>query len=343
MGSIRRRARRLESAISICLLAILFLIAFGVFIKQFNYNMSRFGIDTTAAELSLQRAEANEKRQMDLSSLAPSGFEMLSRIEVYNSENLYEKINGKAPLYTESGFEKLFTQRFVSKDDQNLWVELFVYDMATTRNAFSVFSVQRRADADIISLFHPSFGYRTSNALYCVNGHYYIELVGSSESNELFKAMVAIAQKIRSELAVDKVTEIAELSLFPIEDIVPGSAKLYLANAFGFQGLTDTFTSQYKSGDETITAFLSRRPDQQDAKKVAESYYNFLINNGGTEISPMTVRGESVGKIMDFYGTTEIVFATGPFVAGVHECENEQLANELAAILFKKLAEMERQ
>ncbi len=101
--------------------------------------------------------------------------------------------------------------------------------------------------------------------------------------------------------------------------------------------------ARYKLGDETVTAFLGRRPDPQDAKKVADSYSKFLIDNGGTEISPMTARGESVGKIIDFYDTTEIVFAVGPFVAGVHECENEQLANELAAILFKKLTEVEIQ
>ena len=47
--------------------------------------------------------------------------------------------------------------------------------------------------------------------------------------------------------------------------------------------------------------------------------------------------------MIDFYDTTEIIFATGSFVAGVHQCENEQLANELAAILFKKLTEVERQ
>lgn len=343
MGPIRHRAKRLESAISICLLAILLLIALGVFIKQFNYNMGRFGIDITVAELSLQMSEVNEKRKMDLSSLAPAGFETLSRIEVYNAENLYEKINGKAPLYTESGFQELFTQRFVSKDRENLWFELYVYDMGTVRNAFSVYSVQRRADADILPLFHPLSGYGTSNALYFVNGNYYIELVGSAESGELFKAMTEIPDKLTRKLAVGKVTEIAELSLFPAEDIVPGNVKLYLASTFGSEGLTDTFTCQYKFGDETITAFLSRRPDPKDAKKVADSYSKFLIDNGGTEISPMTVRGESVGKIIDFYSTTEIVFAVGPFVAGVHECENEQLANKLAAILFKKLTEVEIQ
>ena len=66
--------KRLESVISICLLAILSLVGVGVFIKQFNYNISQ------------------------LSSFVPSGFEMLSKVEVYNSENLYEKIDGKAPL-----------------------------------------------------------------------------------------------------------------------------------------------------------------------------------------------------------------------------------------------------
>lgn len=343
MGSTRRRAKRLESAISICLLAILLLIALGVFIKQSNYNMGRFGIDITAEELSLQMSEANEKRQMDLSSLTPAGFETLSRIETYNSENLYEKINGKAPLYIESEFQELFTQRFVNKDRENLWFELYVYDMGTVRNAFSVFSVQRRADADFLSLLHPSFGYRTSNALYFVHGKYYIELVGSSESAELSKAMAEVARQIRSELAVDKVMDIAELGLFPPENIIPGSVKLYLANAFGFGGLTDTLTARYKLGDETVTAFLSRCPDPQDAKKVADSYSKFLIDNGGTKISPMTVRGKLVGEMIDFYDTTEIIFATGSFVAGVHQCENEQLANELAAILFKKLTEVEIQ
>ncbi len=340
MGSIRRRAKRLESAISICLLAVLLLIALGVFIKQSNYNMGRFGIDITAAELSLQMSEVNEKRKMDLSSLAPAGFEILSRTEVYNSENLYEKINGKAPLYTESGFQELFTRRFVSKDRENLWLELFLYDMGTVRGAFSVYSVQRRADADILSLFEPLSGYRTSNALYFVHGKYYIELVGSSESGELSKAMTEVARQIRGELAVDKVTEIAELGLFPPENIIPGSIKLYLANAFGFEGLTDTFTAQYLIDNQTVTAFLSQQAGITEAMTVAEAYRKFLIENGAT--LKKAINKSLEGKTLDFYGTTEIVLSVGPFVGGVHETENQRTAETVAAMLveeFKKLTE----
>jgi hypothetical protein len=336
MGLVRRRVRRPESAISFCLMAVLVFTGLGVFIKQSDFEMARFGVDVATAELPLRESEKSKDDQTVLSSTVPMGFQSPSKIEIYNTENLYEKINGKAPLYTESGFEKLSTQRFVNTTDESLWAELYVYDMGTVKNAFSVYSVQRRAEAEP---FPPMrFAYKTSNALYFVHGKYYIELVGSAESDELFRAMAEVTRKIRANLTVDPDAEIAELALFPQEDFVSGSIKLYLVNAFGFEGLTDIFTARYKLGDETVAAFLSRRSNAQDAQAVAKSYYEFLINNGATP--KQTAKKILEGKIVDFYGTTEIVFAIGPFVAGIHEAENQQAAEQLAERLFNKLREV---
>lgn len=150
MGSIRR-SKSLESAISTFLIGLLVLIGIGVFLKQSDADMSRFGIS--------QAVKPKSEIPFEPSSLVPAGFETPSEVEIYVPENLYEKIDGKAPLYIESGFEKLFTQRFISKDDQALWMEIFIYDMGAVNNAFSIFSVQRRADADIISIFLPSYAY----------------------------------------------------------------------------------------------------------------------------------------------------------------------------------------
>jgi hypothetical protein len=214
-------------------------------------------------------------------------------------------------------------------------MELYLYDMAAVRNAFSVCSVQRRPDADILSLFHPSFGYRTDNALYFVHGKYYVELIGSAESAQLFKAITEIAGNITGKLKVGEVEQIAELSLFPGENAVLGSTKLYLADAFGFDGLTDTFVRQYKFDDETISAFLSKRPDSKNAEVVAGSYREFLIENGATARKAINKTLE--GKVLDFYDTTEIVLSTGPFVVGIHEAEDQRLAEELAVKLIDKL------
>lgn len=343
MDSMPKRAKRLESAISICLLAVLFLIAAGLFLKQSDFDMGRFGIYTADSGPPSQKSQADNLETI-LGTLAPTGFETSSESQTYTEENLYEKINGKAPLYIESGFRQLFTQRFVSKDDENLWMELFLFDMGTAKNAFSVYSVQRRPDAAPMSSIEDrnegramQFAYRTTNASYFAIDKYYVELVGSAQSQELLEAMLAVAEKIPDRLAVAKDTEIAELQLFPQENIVPDSFKLHSAGAFGFEGLTDTFTARYMFGDNSLTAFLSRRRDAQEAQLVAESYYEFLIQNGGVDKPPLNKNIEA--KVVEFYGTTEIVFTTGPFLAGIHEAASQQLAEELAAKLINKLIE----
>ncbi|MHC4720193.1 MAG: DUF6599 family protein [Planctomycetota bacterium] len=337
MGIAAGRAKRLESAISICLVAVLFLVALGIIIKQSNYNMSRYGIGTVIAERPLLalELETEQEQTFTLSSVAPAGFAPLSKMAVYSAENLYEKINGKAPLYTDSGFKELSTQQFISKTDESLWMELYIYDMGAVKNAFSVYSIQRRAEAEPLPPMR--FAYGTSNAVYLVHGKYYIELVGSAESQELFRAMSEVCRKIRANLTIDHDSGIAELAFFPEDNLVEDSTKFYLANVFGSEGLTDTFSARYKFGDDTITAFLSKRASADEAQAVAARYHKFLIDNGGS-VKPAANKAFE-GKVIDFYDTTEIVFSTGPFVAGIHEAENQQPAEELAQILINKLAE----
>ncbi len=301
--------KRVESVISTCLLGVLFLIGAAIVTRQFEFKIP-----------------------LKSSSIAPAGFQAMSEAEVYNSETLYEKINGKAPLYLESGFKELATRRLASINNPDLWTEVYVYDMGNIRNSFSVYSVQKRAESQKFTAMQ--FAYKTSNALYFVHGEYYIEIIGSSESEELFAATEETAQKIQANLAVSD-TEIAELKMFPQENLIPDSFKLYAVSAFGFEGLTDTFTAKYKFGGESVTAFLSKRDNAKKAEQIAERYRDFLIENGAAvkETNNKTLKG----KVMDLFGTTEIVFTVGPFSAGVHEAENQQTAEKLAEMLINRL------
>ncbi|MHC4739189.1 MAG: DUF6599 family protein [Planctomycetota bacterium] len=335
MGSVPHRARRLESAVSICILLVLCLIGFGVFIKQFDSDIGRFGLETASSGLATE-TQISEKEKTSLDSLVPSGYKMLSEAEFYDAETLYEKINGKAPFYTESGFVELSTQRFVNINDDSLVMELYVFDMSEVKNAFSVYSVQKRAEGK--PLQGMQFGYKTSNGIYLAHGNYYAEMVGYSESDQLLKAMEEVAGSISANFTVDEDTEIAELALFDKEGLVEGSFRLYLANAFGFEGLSNTFAARYDVDGQNITAFLSRFSNQQDAKTVSESYYKFLIDNGATAKEPVNKILE--GKIVDFYGSTEIVSMAGAFVVGIHEADEQRPAEKLAVKLIDKLGQI---
>ena len=332
MSQVSGRMKRLESVISICLLAVLALIGYGIFLKQCKYNITQYD-EGTAAGVKPEVQNTKPETGLELSSLAPAGFETLSKAEVYNPDNLYEKIDGKALLYLEAGFKELTTQRFVSKSDPNLWMELYIYDMGNIRNGFGVYSEQRREGSEAFATI--PFAYKTSNAIYFVYGKYYIEIVGSSESGELSKAIAEAAQKAEANLAVEPNANIPELAFFPLENLVPDSFKLYLVNAFGLDKLTNLFTARYKVGNETITAFIGKKTDLKEAEAIAESYRKFLTENGA--VAKNTDNKTLAGKVMDSYGTTEIVFTVGPFVAGVHEAENQQAAEKIAEILINKL------
>jgi hypothetical protein len=323
MSPVPRRAKRLESVISIFLLTVLILTAVGIFVRQSKYDISKYGIQN--------QSDASQSPISD--GLIPSGFEALSKAENYNADTLYEKIDGKAPLYLDAGFKELSTQRFVNTDDPNLWMELYVYDMGALRNAFSVYSEQKREDAKTFEKLQ--FAYKTGNALYFAHGRYYIEIIGASESKELFKAIAEAAQKAEANLAIDSNASIAELAFFPQENLVPDSFKLYLVSAFGCEKLTDIFTARYKSGGESITAFFSKRANSKEAEATAESYRKFLIENGA--VIKNTDNKLFTGEVMDSYGTTEIVFTVGPFVAGVHEAEDQEQGERIAEELFNKL------
>ena len=330
MASAPGRNRRLESAVSILLLVVLFLIALAILVKQADVDMARFGLGAAA--------QPDSQQAPDLAALTPDGFKELSAPLVYTAGNLYEKINGKAPLYLDAGFLKLFTQRFVSRTDENLWMEIYLYDMATLKNAFSVYSVQKRADVETLSTMQ--FAYETTNALYFVHGRYYVELIGSAESPDLLNAMTSVANSITAGLKVDEEARIPELDLFPTDNLVSGSFKLSLKDTFGFADLTDTFTCRYELNGQSVTAFISTRSDPKNAQKIAVSYCDFLIEN---DAKPKPTPNETIkkvaAKVFDFYDTTEIVFFLGPYVGGVHEAEDQKTAEEVAVMLINRLTD----
>jgi hypothetical protein len=334
-------AGTLESAVGALILFVLIITAAGVYKVQRDVNMARFGVVGEIQTLSSEQPGANKanKSAISFASLATDDFSPVGNAETYDTDNLYEKIDGKAPMYQEAGFQKLTTQRFANGKNPDWGLELYLYDMGGVKNAFSVYSRQKRADAeDINDLDKMSFGYQAGNAICITRGRYYVEMIGFAEAPQLLKAMKSIAHNLSAKLPSNEDDKIIELGYFPAEGTVAGSWKLQLDNAFGFDGLTDTYSAQYKTGDKTVSIFFSRRKNADEAKAVAKNYYDFLITNGAKASSIDSESLKSAGaSVLDFYGNTEIVFSAGVFVGGVHEADNKEAAEKAAEVLIDRL------
>jgi hypothetical protein len=264
----------------------------------------------------------------------PPGVVPLSAPESFDAQSLSDKINGKAELYLSAGFVSLNTQRFKDDKGSDFWVEAYIYDMDQGQNAFSVFSAQRREGSAPLEL--TPHAYRTRNALYLVHGGYYIEIIASEATDRVQGPMMLLAENFIGNTVAQTVA-IDEQSLFPVQGLAPDSISLISSDAFGFDRLDQIYVAEYEFGDVQMMAFLSRRQDSREARELASAYQKFLTDFGGRHFNDdLPIKDAGLVEILDTY---EVIFSNGPFLAGVREAENKQLAVDLAVRLYEKLTD----
>ncbi len=324
---------KVESYLSLLILLVLSVIAAGVYYKQSRFDTGVFTVPLSKDDSPAQTPGAAGST-LDLQSYLPAGMKVLTPAESFGPETLSEKINGKAELYLSAGFVILRCQRFSDAANPNLWMEVFVYEMDSKRSAFSVFSTQRRMDARDVEFTR--YAYLTPTALFFLQGRYYVEVIAASE--QMTEGMLAIGENFVREHP-DTTDAIGEVALFPGASLVPGSVTLLAENVFGFSSLNNTFIAHYTLSGSRLTAFLSHRQTAQEARDLAGAYHQFLAENGGVDSAMSAAIPEA--WLVKIFDTFELVFVHRDFLAGVHEAEDKDLAEQLALDLKNALARAE--
>jgi hypothetical protein len=223
-------------------------------------------------------------------------------------------------------------QRFALKAASDTWMEWFVYDMGALPQAFSVFSLQRRSEAQALDL--TPFAYQTQNSLYFVSGRYYVEAVTAMPTEPMMAAMLAMARQFVAANPPGA-TRIPELKLFPPENLEAGSQGLQVADAFGFDRFTNVFTAKYRVDNAEVLAFFEITKTTAEAAALRDAYRSFLLANGGKEIEAGDAA--SLGKPINFMDGIEIIFADGNTVAGIHAAPDAASAAKVAQLLADRL------
>jgi len=307
-------------------------IAAGVYYKQFSFNPAVL-VATAAPEAA---KTISSPVPGAVPPALPPELAVLSAPENFEPDDVYIKIDGKADLYLTAGFVHMTCQRFALKPTNDVWMEWFVYDMGALPHAFSVFSLQRRAEAQTIGL--TPFAYQTQNALFFVSGRYYVEAVTAMPTEPMMTAMMAMARQFVAAHPPGA-AEMPELKLFPPENLEAGSQGLQMADAFGFDGFTNVFTAKYQPpGGATnveALAFLEVTKTDADAAALRDNYRSFLLANGGAELA--SGDATALGKPINFMDSIEIVFSESNIVAGVHAAPDAGTATKIAQQLADSL------
>jgi hypothetical protein len=323
-----------QTVLSMIILSILMVIGVGVFLTQFQYNPAVLHKDALLPEPEKDKPSSKWAPDASLVPL-PEGVQPLGATEIFNARNLSDKINGKAELYLSAGFTRLVSQRFEDNRTTDLWMEVFVYDMGNSQNAFSVFSAQRRKDADPLNLTR--YAYRTSNAIFLIHGRYYVEIIASKGSEHALKPVKTMAETFIRNTPAEAAT-VDETKLFPEAKMVKDSIVLISSDAFGFDGYKKIYTAEYEFDDHRLMAYLSHRSSPKEAKELALNYAKFLLAFGGQDIeAELSIKDARLIKIMDTY---EIVFSHDSYLAGVREAATIDRAKLSAVQLYNRLHEV---
>ena len=322
---------RRQTILSMVILSILMVIGVGIFITQSQFNPAVLQKDALLPEPN------KDKPSSQLSPIAsfvplPEGIQPLTSTEIFDTRNLSDKINGKAELYLSAGFTRLVSQRFKDEGATDLWMEAFVYDMGTSQNAFSVFSAQRRQDAESLGL--AQYAYKTPNALFLAHGRFYVEIIASKVSVQGLQHVKMMAETFIRNTPAEAAT-VNETNLFPKQDLVKNSMVLISSDAFGYDGFDKIYTAEYDLDDHRLMAYLSQRRTPLEAKELASAYAAFLLAYGGQNIeTQLPIKDARLIEILDTY---EIIFPHGKYLAGTREAATINQAKMLAIRLYDRI------
>jgi hypothetical protein len=251
-------------------------------------------------------------------------------VSTFDSETLYEKIDGREGYYKRFGFERLWFVSLAADDDPTEVVDVEVYDLAETANALGAAGGERPAEAraDVsergLTLLH-------RNALYLTRGRFYIRAIGSSES----PAVVAQLERLRDRL--DASLEGKPLpwawALFGRLGVDPSGISYVAENAFSFGFARDVYTARLP--DET-ELFVIRAGDADAARELAASFDDGFASYG-----------DAVGRSLGVSWTADRYISTvsgakpvGPWTIGVHGAPDRPAAEAALTELEQAIREL---
>lgn len=219
------------------------------------------------------------------------GWNFSQENEVYDSNNLWDIIDGAADLFLEYSFVDLHIARYINEDSIEVKVEIYRHN--NPLNAFGIYSQERNPEYQFIHV--GTQGYIEENVLNFLDGVFYIKLSTYERERTGREALLLIAKKLDESLKQENSFP-QILSCFPQESKLLNTEKYTARNFLGYSFLNSATTALYKEGiiftifiiniktSEEADSTLKKFIDVQDDKNISrfeENAYKLEDRNNG--------------------------------------------------------------
>lgn len=199
-----------------------------------------------------------------------NGWSLSPDIEVFNRDNLYERINGAAPLFFENNFQEMTTTTYTSGDD---YITIQAYRHSTPEDAFGMYASERSSDMEQ----YPNIGGEAQGdeyGLYFFAGAIYVKMSANNEGENISEAMKAIAGGFAGNMGTSN-TYPSIINSFPAEGLIPYSSAYITQNYIGHEFLKPVYTANYELLGRKFQAFVIDAKTSANAEQILSSYFKF--------------------------------------------------------------------
>jgi hypothetical protein len=251
-------------------------------------------------------AAKGEPLEINLDELKP-----MSDTEFYNADNLFEKIDGRAPVYLNFNVQNLRCRSFSITGTSGSFVDVYEYRFDTPVNAFGMFSMERDPKGEPLA-FAPD-GYASGMGFFFRQGPRYIQVMASDQKVKTLELAKAIAEDRAKNLPADD-TGLDARRRLPATGLDPASVQFVRENAQGQAFLKNVFQANYDFAGKKLPFFLMVATPA-DAAAAWKSYQDFAGQFGGKVTALPDVNGARIFAAQNF-GTWKVIYQRDGEIGG---------------------------
>ena len=359
----RTKVSSAERAVSLMTVALLVVIGAAIWWKGRHFDPNRFALRTdalksTAAEIkgkdgtvvagpgagetpapvtpppAVVTGEGESGEGTTTSTPAPAakgepldlkldGLKPMGDTEFYNADNLFEKIDGRAPAYLNFNVQGLRCRSFTVTGSAGSFVDVYEYRFDTPVNAFGMFSMERDPKGGSLA-FAPD-GYVSGMGFFFRQGPRYIQVMASDQNPKTLELAKTIAEDRAKNLPSDD-TGLDARRRLPVTGLDVTSVQFVQENAQGQAFLKNVFQASYDFAGKKLPFFVMVTTPA-DAAAAWKAYLDFAGQFGGKVTAMPDVNGAKVFAAQNF-GSWKVIYQRDGEIGGVVDADDGDQARQ---------------
>lgn len=248
------------------------------------------------------------------------GTKPMGDTEFYNADNLFEKIDGRAPAYQSYNIEQLRCRSFAVIALPGSYVDVYEYRFDNPVDAFGMFALERDPKGQGLDFIQD--GYSGEMGYFFRQGPVYVQIIASDPKPGTMTLAKALAQNRARELPVDD-QGLAGRRKLPADGLIAESVAFVPENAQGQAALKGVFQARYKFNGAELPFFVMVAP-ADEAAKAWQAYQDFCTRFGKADALP-EMNGARVFSAQVF-GKWRVVYQRGGELGGVFDAASADAA-----------------